>query len=111
MTAPLAIAFAAAITLAPAAALAAPPAWVVDYAHSHIAFSSAATSGAFTGIFRRWNAVIHFDPKDLAHSDIAATIDMASAATVRRHQCFGRPALPRCSRYVTRPSACRDWRC
>jgi len=72
---------AAVVSLAPAAALAAPPVWVVDYAHSHIAFSSAVTGGAFTGIFRRWNAVIHFDPKDLAHSDVTATIDMASAAT------------------------------
>jgi polyisoprenoid-binding protein YceI len=72
---------AALVAFAPAAALAAPPTWVVDHAASHIAFSSAVTGGAFTGIFRRWNAVIHFDPKDLAHSDVTATIDMASAAT------------------------------
>ncbi|HEY1752867.1 MAG TPA: YceI family protein [Caulobacteraceae bacterium] len=69
------------LALAPAAALAAPPLWTVDKAHSHVAFSSGIANGAFTGIFRRWDAVIHFDPKDLAHSDVAATIDMASAAT------------------------------
>jgi polyisoprenoid-binding protein YceI len=65
----------------PAAALAAPPAWTVDKAASKLTFSSSVSGAAFTGVFRRWDAVIHFDPKDLAHSDVAATIDVTSAAT------------------------------
>jgi polyisoprenoid-binding protein YceI len=70
-----------ALALAPTLALAAPPLWVVDKAASHLTFGSAVSGQAFTGSFSRWDAVIHFDPKDLAHSDVAATIDIASAAT------------------------------
>jgi polyisoprenoid-binding protein YceI len=72
---------AAALAFVPAAALAAPPLWTVDKGASHLAFSSSVSGGAFTGAFKSWDAVIHFDPKDLAHSDVAVTIDMASAAT------------------------------
>jgi polyisoprenoid-binding protein YceI len=79
MTRPLALA--AAIALAPTLALAAPPAWTVDKAASHLTFSSSVSGAPFTGTFKRWDAAIHFDPKDLAHSDVAATIDIASATT------------------------------
>ncbi len=73
---------AAALALAaPALALAAPPLWVVDHAASKLTFSSSVSGKPFTGVFRRWDAVIHFDPKDLAHSDVTATIDLASAFT------------------------------
>jgi polyisoprenoid-binding protein YceI len=73
---------AAALTLvAPAAALAAPPIWTVDPAASKLTFSSSVSGQAFTGVFRKWTAVIHFDPKDLAHSDVTATIDVTSAFT------------------------------
>jgi polyisoprenoid-binding protein YceI len=75
------LAFVVALAFAPAAALAAPPLWTVDKGASHLAFSSSVTGGPFTGVFKSWDAVIHFDPKDLAHSDVAVTIDMASAAT------------------------------
>ena len=71
----------AALALAPSLALAAPPVWVVDRGASHLTFSSAVSGQAFTGTFKRWDAAIHFDPKDLAHSDVAASIDIASAAT------------------------------
>jgi polyisoprenoid-binding protein YceI len=74
-------ALAALAALAPAPALAAPPAWTVDKAASRLTFSSSVSGQAFTGRFARWDAVIHFDPKDLAHSDVAATIDVTSAAT------------------------------
>lgn len=70
-----------AAVLTPAAALAAPPTWTVDKAASKLTFTSAVSGAAFTGRFARWDAAIHFDPKDLAHSDVAATIDIASAAT------------------------------
>jgi polyisoprenoid-binding protein YceI len=65
---------------APVAALAA-PAWTVDKAASRLTFGSTVNGAAFTGKFARWDAAIHFDPKDLAHSDVAATIDIASAST------------------------------
>jgi len=67
--------------LAPSLALAAPPTWTVDKAASRLTFASRVGGQAFTGTFKRWDAVIHFDPKDLAHSDVAATIEIASAAT------------------------------
>jgi polyisoprenoid-binding protein YceI len=75
------LALAALLALAPAVALAAPPTWTVDHTASHIAFSSSVSGKPFTGFFRRWDAAIHFDPNDLAHSDVTATIDIASAFT------------------------------
>jgi polyisoprenoid-binding protein YceI len=76
------LAIAALFALAPALALAAtPPTWVVDHTAARINFTSSVSGKAFTGVFRRWDAVIHFDPNDLAHSDAAVTIDIASAFT------------------------------
>jgi polyisoprenoid-binding protein YceI len=69
------------VGLAPGLALAAPPTWAVDHAASQLTFASSVSGQAFTGTFRRWDAAIHFDPKDLAHSDVVATIDVASAFT------------------------------
>jgi polyisoprenoid-binding protein YceI len=74
-------AVAAVAGFAPSLVLAAPPTWVVDHAASQLTFASAVSGQAFTGVFRRWDAVIHFDPKDLAHSDVTATIDVTSAFT------------------------------
>ena|SRR5579863_2575421 len=67
--------------LAPAMAFAAPPLWSVDKAASKLTFSSSVSGKPFTGVFRAWDAVIHFDPNDLAHSDVTATIDVTSAVT------------------------------
>ncbi|HEY2707679.1 MAG TPA: YceI family protein [Caulobacteraceae bacterium] len=82
---PRPIVFAAAVALVaatiPTWAAAAPATWVVDKPASRLAFSSTVSGQAFTGGFSRWDAMIHFDPKDLAHSDVAASIDIASAAT------------------------------
>jgi polyisoprenoid-binding protein YceI len=75
------IAFTLIVILAPTAALAAPPTWTIDKAASRLTFSSTVSGQAFTGRFARWDAAIHFDPKDLAHSDVSATIDVTSAAT------------------------------
>jgi len=69
------------IGLIPAVSIAAPPAWTVDKAASHLTFSSSVNGKPFTGAFRRFDAVIHFDPNDLAHSDVSAQIDLTSAAT------------------------------
>jgi polyisoprenoid-binding protein YceI len=81
MTARHAVALAAAFAVVPALVLAAPATWAVDKAASRLTFSSSVSGAAFTGRFARWDAAIHFDPKDLTHSDVAATIDIASAAT------------------------------
>jgi polyisoprenoid-binding protein YceI len=78
---PITLALAVAFAVTPALALAAPPTWVVDHAVSRLTFSTTVSGKGFTGAFRRWDAVIHFDPKDLAHSDVAATIDVTSANT------------------------------
>ena len=75
------LALAAVLALVPSLALAAPAAWTVDKAASHLTFSSSVSGAPFTGSFKRWDAVIHFDPKDLAHSDVSASIDITSAAT------------------------------
>jgi polyisoprenoid-binding protein YceI len=73
--------FVVASLLAPAAAMAAPPTWVVDKGVSHLTFASSVSGEAFTGAFRRWDAAIRFDPKDLAHSSVLATIDVTSSVT------------------------------
>lgn len=73
---------AVATILAPVAALAAPaPAWTVDKAVSHVGFASSFSGTGFTGAFRRWDATIRFDPKNLAGSSVTASIDTGSAAT------------------------------
>ena len=69
------------IATLPLAAAAAPPTWTVDKAASKLGFSTTVSGGALNGAFRSWDAVIHFDPNDLPHSDVAVTIDIASAAT------------------------------
>ncbi len=66
---------------APGLALAAPPTWIVDKTASRLAFSGTVSGQGFTGVFRRWDAVIHFAPQDLVHSDVAVTIAMTSAVT------------------------------
>lgn len=76
------LALAATLALAlPCAALAAPPTWVVDKPNSKLTFSSSFSGEAFTGTFRRWDAQIVFDPKQLAASKVTATIEPSSAST------------------------------
>ena len=72
---------AALLAAVPAAALAAPPTWVVDHVASRLGFAGQVSGQGFTGVFHRWDATIHFDPKDLAHSDASVTVDMTSAST------------------------------
>ncbi len=72
---------AAAVILQAPAALAAPPSWTVDKAGSSLRFASSLGGEAFSGIFRRWDADIRFDPADLTHSSVTVTVDVASAAT------------------------------
>ncbi len=78
---PLLPALALAFAMAAPAWAAPAPAWTVDKAASKVAFASSFDGGAFTGSFRRWDAVIRFDPANLAGSSVTATFDMASAVT------------------------------
>ncbi len=70
----------------PAAAPAAKPgaaatAWTLDKAASRLTFKSSASGDAFEGSFKRWDAQINFDPKNLAGSKVAVNVDVASVAT------------------------------
>jgi polyisoprenoid-binding protein YceI len=72
-----------ALVAAPGLALAAapPPLWVVNPAASKLSFSGVVSGASFTGVFRKWDAVIHFAPGDLPHSSVAVTVDMTSSFT------------------------------
>lgn len=48
---------------------------------STLGFASSFSGTAFQGSFKRWNADIAFDPKNLAASKATVTIDMTSSAT------------------------------
>lgn len=67
--------------IATAPAIAAPPTWTLDPAASKLSFQGVVNGAAFTGVFKRWTAQIVFDPKALAASKVAVTIDAASAMT------------------------------
>ena len=75
----IAIVIAALAIAAPA--WAAPPAWVVDHAASKVGIGSTFDGQAVGGSFRKWDADIRFDPKDLAHSSASVSIDVGSAVT------------------------------
>jgi polyisoprenoid-binding protein YceI len=64
--------------LAPTAAA---PIWVVDKAASRLTFRGAVSGQNFDGVFKKWDAQIAFDPKNLKASHVAVTIDMPSVVT------------------------------
>lgn len=57
------------------------PGWVVDPAHSTLAFSSSAEGAAFDGHFDRWSADIRFDPKNLASARVTVQVETGSVVT------------------------------
>jgi len=65
---------------ATASIAAAPPRWIVDPG-ARLGFTSALAGQAFHGAFRRWDAQIAFDPKQLATSKVTVNVDITSAAT------------------------------
>jgi len=67
---------AAAATTAPACAAH----WTVEPS-STLGFSVVWGGEPLNGEFKKWNADIEFDPADLAHSHVAATIETGSLAT------------------------------
>jgi polyisoprenoid-binding protein YceI len=69
-----------------AAASAPESAWKVNYDESRLGFSATQSGGAFTGEFEKFDAVILFDPENLAAASIDATVDMSSAKTGDRQR-------------------------
>ena len=67
----------AALCLSAAPVMAA-TAWSVDHAKSRLGFSVQWSGQAFNATFKSWKADIAFDPTDLGHSKVVATIDLNS---------------------------------
>lgn len=55
--------------------------WTVDPAKSTLGFTGQQTGAPFTGSFKSWTAAIDFDPAHPEAGHVAASIDVASAAT------------------------------
>jgi polyisoprenoid-binding protein YceI len=55
--------------------------WSLDAAHSNLAFTNSYQGVEYTGQFRCFNAVIDYDPNDLAHAKFDVTIDITSLDT------------------------------
>lgn len=85
------LAGALALAFTPAAVAAPAPAWTVDKAASKIGFTSSFGGDAFSGTFRRWDAQIAFDPKNLAGSKVVATVETGSAVTGHADRDAGLP--------------------
>ena len=52
--------------------------WTVDRAKSRLGFTVKWSGEPFVAKFKSWSADIEFDPNDLAHSHVVATVDLAS---------------------------------
>ncbi|HEY4112774.1 MAG TPA: YceI family protein [Rhizomicrobium sp.] len=52
--------------------------WNVDSAKSKLGFTVIWNKQPFTGVFKSWKADIDFDPADLGHAHVVATIDTGS---------------------------------
>jgi polyisoprenoid-binding protein YceI len=55
--------------------------WTVDAAKSRVGFTVQWSGEPFVATFKNWKADIDFDPADLAHSRVIATIDLASESS------------------------------
>ena len=55
--------------------------WQVDPAHSTLTFTNSYQGVEYTGRFRHFNAVIDYDPNDLAHAKFDVTVDITSFDT------------------------------
>jgi len=71
----------AGLLLAVSGASDAATAWTTDPSRSRLDFTATQAGGEFDGAFRRFRAVIAFDPADLAGSRFQVEIETASAAT------------------------------
>ncbi len=77
--------------LAPAL-LAAPP-WTINQAHSRLGFIATWQESEFKGVFKKFDAHLVFDGKDLEHSHFKVTVDVTSADTQSpdRDEAMARP--------------------
>jgi len=55
--------------------------WTLDKAGSRITFQGSVNGQPIDGVFKRWDAQIAFDPRNLRNSHAAVTIDVASLLT------------------------------
>jgi polyisoprenoid-binding protein YceI len=55
--------------------------WSVDAAHSKLGFTNTYQNVEYTGQFRRFDAVIDYDPGDLAHAKFDVSVDLTSLDT------------------------------
>jgi polyisoprenoid-binding protein YceI len=55
--------------------------WRVDPAHSTLTFTNSYQGVEYAGRFRRFDAMIEYDPNDLAHAKFDVTIDITSLDT------------------------------
>lgn len=55
--------------------------WRVDAAHSSLTFTNNYQNVEYSGQFRRFNAVIDYDPNDLAHAKFDVAVDITSLDT------------------------------
>jgi polyisoprenoid-binding protein YceI len=62
------------------------PAWIVDGPKSNLGFDSSLAGVRFSGGFRRWDAAIAFDSKDLAASSASVIVDLASAGSGQKER-------------------------
>lgn len=55
--------------------------WQVDAAHSTLTFTNSYQNVEYAGRFRRFDADITYDPRDLAHAKFDVSVDIASLDT------------------------------
>ena len=75
------VAAAAAPAQKAASASASASGWAVNYGASRLAFAASMNGQAIDGAFRRWQAQVRFDPRNLAASEVKVVVDTGSAAT------------------------------
>lgn len=69
-----------AATAAPATALISSTGWQVDPSRSVLGYSGVHAGAPFAGRFGQWHATLHLDTGDVANSEIAGSIAVASAS-------------------------------
>lgn len=57
------------------------PAWKIDPTNSFITFAATQNGAPVKGNFKNFSGVIHFDPNDLAQSDVKIVVDTRSVHT------------------------------
>lgn len=69
-------------------------AWVIDHEQSHLTFEATQMKAPFTGIFKKFDGEILFDPARLEDSSVSIRIDMASVDTKSADRDVNLPTAP-----------------